>query len=55
MQFAKRHIGICGLPGFTIFIHIFSQMARFQKEIIECNFFSLQRLSETLFILSRTE
>ena len=59
------HIVMCGLSGFAVFFHIISQMAEFLGAggVVEHKFFiyiymyifSLQLLSETFLILTRTE
>jgi hypothetical protein len=54
-----RHIVICGLPRYTIFIHIYlTNGTIFRKKKLlhtKCVLISLQLLSETFFILRRTE
>jgi len=56
----RSHTVICGLPGSTVFFHVFSQTARLseKKKLLnaKCVFrLSLQLWSETYFILRRTE
>jgi hypothetical protein len=50
-----RRIVICGLSGYTVFVHIVSQTARFSIKKKVCFDFSLYLLSETFLILRRTE
>ena len=55
VQFAKLHIIVCDLSGYTIFFHIFSWTARFsKKEVTEhkmCVFVFSADLSQTFLNL----
>jgi len=52
------HNIVCGLPGSTIFFHIFSLTARFSKNVLldmKCAFWFSLRLSTIFLVIRRTE